>query len=447
MITWFLTGALVCCLIVYAPQCCYEYRAPKAYLFAWAVFGGLLFASPASWSGVLPGLVLAELGLYLALRSPDFDQETLFQQALLVGWAFLIAGHGAPRLLLNALLAASTIISLLALAEFAGYGLGKRFWVDFGALHWGKLHGRRPASCLGNPDVLGSYCAAMLPLAFALLYPFNALLVLLGLILSQARASWLAAGLPGLPLIGAYLWVTRRAILNDPSVQERLKYYRLTWRLIRERPWLGHGPGAFKILAQRDWRQSPRLKHVHCEWLELWHDTGLIGLLLRLAIMGAAIVRLLQGGRLETAFAACLVILAVDGCFSLSLRTLGLQIVWWTCIGLAMAAPTTVVCHWYKPLLLAVPNVAILAFMADWHYKRGLGLLMAGRLAAAMPRLLTALKCMPQHCDARFALATACTLAGREDLATLHLEKLARFDPYYLLSRSSAVDAQPMPPA
>jgi O-antigen ligase len=447
---WFFAVTLIVCILIYAPQYSYAYRAPKAYLFALAIFGGFLLFPPASAAGVLPGLIAADAGVSLLLcfllRRPYADREALFQHILLIGWAFLIAGRqGRPNMLLYALLIAAAVVTLLALAEFAGYGLGKRYWHDFGTLRWGKIEGRRPAACLGNPDVLGSFSAAALPLAFALLYPFNAVLAVIGLILSQARAAWIAAGLPGLPLIASYLWLSRNDILKDYSVQQRLKYYRLAWSLIQERFWFGHGPGSFKILSQRDWQETPRISHVHCEWLELWHDTGLIGVLLRLAILITAISRLAQAGRVEMAFAACLLVLAVDGCFSLSLRTIALKIVWWTGVGIAMQAPAAAVCHWHKPLLLAIPNAAILLFMADRHYKLGLSYLMGFQLESAMRHLLRVVQMCPWHRDARYALATACSMAGQKDLAHRQLEKLSRYDPYYV--EMAEFDTRPRPPA
>lgn len=429
-----IAAALCGILCIYAPSVWHEYQAPKAYCLALAVFVGFLTLPPVHVAGGLPGLLLADLvwtGLSL-VRSSYADRAAIFHHALLIGWAFLISGHGDPVYISYALLVASGMIALIALAEFAGYGLGAKHLQEFGRLAFGRIQGRRPAGPLGNPDLVGTFSAAMLPLSFALLYPFSAALSLLALILSQARAAWLAAGLPGLPLISSYLWISLKEILADRSVQDRFRFYRCAWSLICESPMLGHGAGAFKSLSQRTF-QRPRLAHVHSEWLELWVELGAIGLTLRLTIVGLAIWRLLQGDRLAIAFGLSLVVLCVDGLFSLSLRTIGVQLVFWTMLGTSMrgSASGAYFDGAWNLALFAIPNASLLYLMADRNFKKGASLLL-DKHVDGLKYLLKAITCDPYHRDARYALALGCLEAGQERAAQAQMTKLGKIDPYYL---------------
>lgn len=426
-----LAVALCLMIVIYAPRYFHEYQAPKSYLLALVVFGGLVSLSPVCVSGELPGLILADLLLHALHLGRRTDRETLFTHALLIGWAAIIAAHGQVQWLLYAILGASAVIAVIALIEFAGYG--RKYVQDFGRFRCqNAFFGWRPAGPLGNPDVLGSFSAAVLPLTLAPFFPFNTLLALVSLGLSFARASWLTVGLPGLPFISSYLWLQRKAILADPSVQDRFRYYRCAWALIQKNPLWGHGVGSFKFLSQPIFRR-PRLQHIHCEWLELWVEVGGIGLGLRLTIVAVSIWSLFQNGNIALALA--LLILCVDGCFSLSLRTIAVQVLFWTIIGISMSVFVTPGTdnfgYWRVPLLIAIPNTAILFLMSDRHFKVGASLLLGGNLEC-LKHLLKAVQCNPFHRDARYALALACEQAGQLGIAKQQMMKLARIDPDYL---------------
>ena len=435
---WYLGAILIMSVLIYSPSTFHVYTAPKMYVFAVGVFGGFLFFASA-WRGALPWLLIGWIGYWSCLQLVFCcDYSTLFEIALCVGWAFLVGAYLAPVQLLYMLSIAGALVALIALAEFAGYGIGRGYWQDFGTLHFGKIQGRRPAACLGNPDVLGSFSAAMLPLAVALMFPFNALLALIGLVLSQARASWLAAGLPGVPLFSSYFWIRKDEILQDHSLRERLKYYALTWKLIQERPWFGHGLGSFKFWAAREWSSFPRLNHVHCEWLEVLHDGGILGVALWSAIIVQSLRTLWTAGRIEQACALALGVLLIDGLFSLSLRVLPVQMLFWSFIGLAMRSdlsPITIsvgIRCGLGLLLLAIPNAAILLMMADYHHKQALKAIFAKQdIEAGLEKLLLVLRLNPWMTEARSSMILLLEKMGHTDLADAQRQKLLMYEPYF----------------
>lgn len=437
--TWYLGAMLVVSVFIYSPQTFHLYSSPKAYVFAVGVFGGFCVFSH-TWRGVLPWLLMGWVGYWSCLQLIfRRDCAALFELVLCVGWAFLVGAFLSPVELLSILSVAGSLVVLIALAEFAGYGIGRAYWQNFGTLQFGKIQGRRPAACLGNPDVLGSFSAAMLPLAFALVFPFNAVLSVLGLVLSQARASWLAAGLPGLPGLLSYLWIRKEDILQDHSLRERIKYYALTWSFIKERPWCGHGLGSFRITSAREWKSFPRLHHVHSEWLEVLHDGGAIGFGLWVSIIGWTLWTLWTlGDAIHQACALALIVLLIDGLFSLSLRVLPVKIIFWSFIGLAlrpamlpMEIPLAIRCG-LCILLLAIPNAAILLMMADYHHKQGLKAILAEHnVEKGLEKLLLALRLNPWLTEARSSMVLILEKMGQTSLADAQRRKLLKYEPYY----------------
>ena len=71
-------------------------------------------------------------------------------------------------------------------------------------------------------------------------------------------------------------------------VAQRLEYWRLSWRMIRERPWLGVGPGNFGENYPRvmDETTEEKIKEPHNFALEVWANAGLFALLALLVALG-----------------------------------------------------------------------------------------------------------------------------------------------------------------
>ena len=310
-------------------------------------------------------------------------------------------------LIISALFAAGLLSALYAILQFAG--IDYQPFVDyFGGR---KTLGIRSFSFFGNPNLLGSFCAALIPLVtvFAVMAwrkkqswraaGLSALLLLTvaALVLSQTRSAWLAAGaamallalfmalraakrfdlaraaprslalgatitfLLGLAVIVyAYLpWGGERqmpaqGLFHSQTIDLRLFFYRNTMKMIGESPatfFLGRGPGTFNVHypAFRDGRQAFRLgevnpeyrvEHPHSEHLEIVSDTGLIGYLLFLWVIGEALWRLLEGyDWVSLAVGASIMALLIDGLMTQSLRFIVIGSLLWLMIGFSGIAP------------------------------------------------------------------------------------------------------------
>lgn len=97
--------------------------------------------------------------------------------------------------------------------------------------------------------------------------------------------------------------------LTTPAVRERIFFAGVTGRMIAETPLLGGGPGAFRVrfypavaaLDNADSRagvqamiedlQNRVAEHAHNDYLEIWSDTGTLGLAALLLILVTAAVR------------------------------------------------------------------------------------------------------------------------------------------------------------
>ncbi|MBP1688604.1 MAG: putative bicarbonate transporter, IctB family, partial [Deltaproteobacteria bacterium] len=192
---------------------------------------------------------------------------------------------------------------------------------------------------LGNPNWVGAYLAATLPLAVARLHAargrsactHSALLVSMtfaGLALTLSRGAWIAAasGLGALavldrsrawrrtvltmaavlPLTVAIAWVNfgggelRQALLRQASVTGRLRIWESSLTMVAARPMLGWGPGQFagaypafqRVYVQRhgaDPRITELTDHPHSEYLYFAAEGGGLALLAVLAVTGLAL--------------------------------------------------------------------------------------------------------------------------------------------------------------
>lgn len=59
------------------------------------------------------------------------------------------------------------------------------------------------------------------------------------------------------------------------NVEGRIRFWEVIWRSTMDSPWIGHGVGSASILVNRVF---PTIAHPHSEYLRLWHDFGIIGL-------------------------------------------------------------------------------------------------------------------------------------------------------------------------
>jgi hypothetical protein len=126
-----------------------------------------------------------------------------------------------------------------------------------------------------------------------------------GVVLLVWRRAWrtrLVVALAGLLLLAGVVYGVGRSgllasgVSQDTSVvAQRLEYWRLTGQMIRERPWLGVGPGNFGENYTRvmDETTEEKIKEPHDFALEMWANAGLFATLGLLVALGAFFARAL----------------------------------------------------------------------------------------------------------------------------------------------------------
>lgn len=141
------------------------------------------------------------------------------------------------------------------------------------------------------------YGVALVPVTLALLFTFSRGALLLGLPAAILVMGWRAGGrfrqltlvslLAGVLLIIPLLQLPRFAALLDfdrGTTFFRLKLWRSTWRMIRDHPMLGVGPGNFleayrtRYVLPTAWEEF-NLEHAHNLVLDHWARLGLLGLM------------------------------------------------------------------------------------------------------------------------------------------------------------------------
>jgi hypothetical protein len=124
----------------------------------------------------------------------------------------------------------------------------------------------------------------------------------------RLRAHWIAVLAGTLLLAGLVYGGLRGSQLTTDTgksstpIAQRLGYWRTTWEMIRERPWLGVGPGNFRANYRRLMPETAdeKISDPHNFALEMWATCGVFALLALLAALAAffyQMVRSLSGGR------------------------------------------------------------------------------------------------------------------------------------------------------
>jgi O-antigen ligase/Flp pilus assembly protein TadD len=230
--------------------------------------------------------------------------------------------------------------ALLTASILALFGITQHFGLD--PLTWNTKFEQRAFATLGNPDYLGGYLAALLPLIFILtlrskyrerwlLLRAGTLAIFMGLVLTWARGAFLALGLAvlfmaitfffpwgkdlfkrnvifvvvclAILVIGAGTYMSRHGgwevfSASQVSVQQRIQTYRVAWEMVKEHPLLGIGLGQLGVLyplyqsrpyTKAEYPQHPYTytEHIHNEFLQFWVEGGLPGLILFLGLLAA----------------------------------------------------------------------------------------------------------------------------------------------------------------
>ncbi len=94
------------------------------------------------------------------------------------------------------------------------------------------------------------------------------------------------------------LLVDRFSVLSDETKEEtgRLQIWRDTWLLVEQFPILGTGLGAFSYAYPQVKSINVQAKyyHAHNDYLELLTETGLVGFLILISLLGYLFIRLVK---------------------------------------------------------------------------------------------------------------------------------------------------------
>ncbi|HVZ80487.1 MAG TPA: tetratricopeptide repeat protein [bacterium] len=315
------------------------------------------FLLPKDLLGLVVGSVLAVL---CAFQWPGAFRQAWVRVLLLfmawmvvdgaaVGYSSLAVGREAVHFILWLGAAAGclllgegegTLEKMTAFALAAGSFMALHGLLQALGLHeaaWTTRFEGRAFSTLGNPDYLGGYFAALLPLAWVMTlrakshagwwtFRVATMLLFVGLLVTRVRGSFLALGVAGLFLLAALvspwgrgLWRANKGFvlatlavalvgagafwfrhgglsafsLEQASFQQRLDTYRIAWTMVKDHPWCGVGLGHFALdfplYQAKPWPQGghPYIysSHVHNEFLRFWAEGGTIGLVLFVLVL------------------------------------------------------------------------------------------------------------------------------------------------------------------
>lgn len=343
-------ASILAAVLLFAGKPCYRSRIPS--LSFVSVSAVLLltvimhFAGIGSVNGVFTFLMLLSLAA-LSVSSLLFVSEKHF------------------RVFTLCLVGSSALLFIYAIMQWQGVNL---FQWDAGLIRSG-----RSAGSLGNPNLLGGFSSAMIPLGAAYLLslkkPGPALrisyaalyvaLAIASIVSSGTRGSIIgvvagcgvllvwhvkSAGKPlktTLPVVFLFLgavgavtlpMASRMAELSpDSEEQGTIQVRKLIWQgafaVFTDSPFIGHGPGSFQILYPEHRNPyysvlgvSHNTLHAHCEYLEILVDIGLLGLILWGGFLWGLKSRLGNAGLLRAgAFAGIMAMLA-EGFVSVHLR-------------------------------------------------------------------------------------------------------------------------------
>lgn len=428
--------------------------------------------------GHLPGLALGLAALWwlsaASGKRPDLAARPLLDWTgypLVFAAVWILAGQGLVRWRLLASL-------LLAAALNAAYALLQVLAWD--PLPWMQRFGGRAGGFFGNPDYLGGYLALMVPLALGLaLRPATRLarrlsgwglvwLLTAGLLASQTRGACLAAALGcavtlvcaagldrailrtnGLALLlsalalvsGATCWwylgssAEQRGrisgvLTTDQEAGHRIFLMEKTALLVRQHPFLGWGPGSFRInfAAVEAQGSGPYgdpdqtfvlSEHGHNDFLQMAADSGLpaallwalLGLLIALRLARGYRQATLSGALLVSGVLGALLALAVHGTANFPFLIVPIQSSAWAMAALGLRcldtreteAPPPAGAWPWRPLVAGIALAAVLGgvrarqALQDDLWWRGSGELDLQHPTQAGPLLARALDLDPRE--------------------------------------------------
>ncbi|MBU0952267.1 MAG: O-antigen ligase family protein, partial [Elusimicrobia bacterium] len=206
-----------------------------------------------------------------------------------------------------------------------GYGVFQHFGYDF--VNWISSYTGRPSSSFGNPNFFAGYIIILIPIALTFFFKsmgFKKYLWLIlfviftiDLIFNKTRGAWIASAVSLVYLLSVLFIKNKKLILTasiivvllsallglyeftkyrginlysqSPSVAERLFKWQAAIEMIKEHPFIGTGAGNLKVnfaLYQAKVKEKTNFRlrgtsesNVHNEFLQIFAETGILGLL------------------------------------------------------------------------------------------------------------------------------------------------------------------------
>lgn len=334
---WFAGSILLTAIFVFSPAFIHPFEIPKFLILSTGIFIGLFIfpirLKQIQWNIVdifVFGWILWQIVDLLIVGAND--QSFLHLQYLILFTLIYLIGRGSLfdqekyRYIAIFLIITATIQAVIGILQF------------FHLLAWaGSFFQGYETQAFGtfkNPNLLGAFLAFSLPFIYYLLKTANktkrilwdiaVTLILAGLIVTKSRGAWVAA----LIGTGIYCWITIPSIqtyfqkrsaskmililviflmslplfyslyhLNPASASGRFFIWSVSWNMIRDHILTGVGFGNFGLhwlkyqgayFAQTsgvDHSLAVSLKSAHFQYLQIFAESGLIGLLLFLILV------------------------------------------------------------------------------------------------------------------------------------------------------------------
>ncbi len=371
------------------------------------------------------------------------------------------------------------------------------------------------SSTLGNPNFFGEYVSSIIPICLALalaservrsrqFYGLSALVLFAGLLLSRARAATLALvaslvvfglllrrrrmghemadfrrllPLAGIALViagffgfrffssfvgmGGIKGVLERYFASgsiQTSIIHRLVFYWDSLKMALDNHVLGVGIGNFEF-AYPKYRSMPEtvdphdlvLDHAHNDYLELWAEVGVVGLVAFLWLLVGffrKVFRSKEPSILSFGYAASVGSIAMNSLFSFGFYNPVPLAIFWLSMGFALRLQGgTLVSQDQGDELTAIERpplwavfVAMLAavvllyvsvrpLVGDTYLSRGYDLLAKGQVRQAVPFLEKAARLAPARVEAQGNLAQAYFFSGWQREAVAVLDRYLKHDP------------------
>ncbi len=287
--------------------------------------------------GLILVVMLVYTGVSIPFASVPYEARVDFLYlASFVGaywaWAEWSSRFSRWRIILFLLLLVATLVALYALIMHA------RGSMDVLYLTRHEQYGMRASGTFRAPALLGAYMGSAICIALALVLTpasgwflrifsgYSLLMCLPALYLSGSRSGWFGT-LLGVPVVllmmskkslRAFLWVLigfpvvavgLLALLwfADPMFHERVSSglsvegsaswridtWKDTWVMIQDAPIWGFGPGSYRwrYSPYQSWQANMWVDFAHNEYVHLWADYGLVGVLIMAWLIITVLIR------------------------------------------------------------------------------------------------------------------------------------------------------------